>query len=142
MPEKKAAKAGMDGRIPVSDYLKKYDPYVRTLFREVLRVARSVAGEIEQRAYPGWGLHVISDRGEIVLSGFPAHVNVRFRVSDRLRDPSGHLRGSGPTTRHVRVTSIADAGSRGLRELRGSSCHRTLAIAAGSACGSRSRTGR
>lgn len=116
MPEKKATTSGQDGRIPVDEYLRPYDPFVRTLARAVRTVARSVAGKIQERAYRGWGMWLISDRGDVSIGASRDHVKVRVRASAAQHDRHGLLRGSGKT-RYVRVRSLEDARSDGLRLL-------------------------
>lgn len=108
--------AGDDGRISVTQYLRGQDPLVRPLLREVIKVAREVGGEMEERAYRAWGIWLISDRGDVSMSGLRDRVNVRMRASAADHDRRGLLRGTGKS-RYVPVRSLEDAQSDGLREL-------------------------
>lgn len=114
--ETKNATPGNDGRIPVADYLRLQDPFVRPLLREVIKVARGVGGGLEERAYRGWGLWLISDRGDVSMSGLRDHVKVRMRASAADNDRAGLLRGTGKS-RYVPIRTLEDAQSDGLRAL-------------------------
>lgn len=113
MPSEK----GSDGRIPLTEYLGAYDPHVRTLIREIRKVARAAAPVVEEKAYRGWGLWLIGERGEIVVAGARDHARVRVRASAADDDRSGLLRGSGKTSRYVPVGTIAEARGEALRDL-------------------------
>jgi hypothetical protein len=117
VPKKTTPAAGTDGAIPVAQYVNAYEPHVRTLFYEVLKVARSAAPVIEEKAYRGWGVRIITDHGEVALAGYRDHVNVKMRASERLRDPAGILEGTGTSYRHAKIRSVADARSDALCEI-------------------------
>jgi len=117
MPKAKTPAVGTDGAIPVAQYVSAYDPHVRTLLREVLKVARKVAPIVEEKAYRGWGVRIITDHGEVALTGYRDHVKLKMRASARLRDPSGILQGAGASQHHVGIRSVADARSEALREI-------------------------
>jgi hypothetical protein len=117
MAKEKRPAAGTDGEISVAQYVSAYEPHVRTLFREVLKVARKVAPIVEEKAYRGWGVRIVTDHGEVALAGYRDHVNVKMRASERLRDPGGILEGTGTSQRHAKIRSVADARSDALREV-------------------------
>jgi hypothetical protein len=117
MPKAKTPAAGTDGAIPVAQYVSSYEPHVQTLLREVLKVARKVAPVVEEKAYRGWAVRIITDHGEVALTGYRDHVKVKMRASERHRDPSGILEGAGTSQHHVKVRSVADARSDALREI-------------------------
>lgn len=110
-------KAGTDGQITVTEYLGRFSPDIARMIREVRKVAKQVDPTAEEKAYRGWPMRVMTDQGFIAIAGFREHVNVNFGRGATLKDPETLLEGTGTSIRHVKVRSVADARSTGLRRL-------------------------
>lgn len=111
------AKTGGDGEITVSQYIARYEPAIQKLIREARRLVKSVSPDAEEKAYRGWPIRVRTDRGLVAIAGFKDHVNVNFGKGARLNDPQKLLEGAGKSIRHVKVRTVEDAHSDGLRGL-------------------------
>lgn len=112
-----SAKPGSDGEVTVAEYVARFPPEIKRLIQEVRKVTRSIAPDRTEKAYRGWPMRVFTDRGSIAIAGFREHVNVNLGRGATLRDPHRLLEGTGKSIRHVKVRSVADARSDGVRDL-------------------------
>lgn len=99
-------------------YVASFPPEIARLIREVRAVAAGIAPALEEKAYAGWGLRYVTDRGALAIAGFRGHVGVTLFNGAALDDPEGLLEGAEQSRRrHVKVRTIADARSDALRRL-------------------------
>lgn len=103
-------------------FLQGYDTEVRDLALRVRELVLKTVPTAEEKVYTGWGTIGYSHRGGMksqfcAISPQRDRVNVYFNRGAELSDPEHLLEGTGKYMRHVKVRTLKDAQSRGLRQL-------------------------
>ena len=106
----------------VSKFLQGYNGEVRDLALRVRELVLKTMPSAQEKVYTGWQTIGYSHSGGMksqfcAISPQRDRVNVYFNRGTDLSDPEHLLEGTGKQMRHVKVRTLADAQSKGLRAL-------------------------
>ena|SRR5438105_1938965 len=106
----------------VNKFLQGYNGEVRDLALRVRELVLKTVPSAQEKVYTGWQTIGYSHSGGMksqfcAISPQRDRVNVYFNRGTDLSDPEHLLEGAGKQMRHVKVRTLADAQSKGLRAL-------------------------
>lgn len=81
---------------------------LRPLQRQLRRLVRLAAPELEERILWGHPTYVRAQEKVVYFAVAGDHVNLGFFRATELHDPAGRLEGTGKGTRHVKLRRAAD----------------------------------
>jgi hypothetical protein len=99
----------------LKEFLRPYDPPVRSLFLKVRAVVRDLAPPAHETVWDAYNAVATGfsftgkwTQGFIHIAAYSTHVNLGFNNGASLPDPEGLLEGKGNRVRHLKIVSAKD----------------------------------